>query len=134
MGRVARFLVAAALVLALVLPSQDASAWDGAQTLTRNRGSLALAGNEHGRRVAAWAWNGGVFVRVAPRGGRFGPPRRIAGPPYKSGVQVAMDEGGDIALVWNYFVDLYPANDVGEEGDCCQRLMGAVLRRDGRLS
>jgi hypothetical protein len=119
MTRVARFLVTAALALAFVLPSQDAVAWDGVQTLTRNRGSLALAGNEHGRRVAAWAWDGGVFVRVAPRGGRFGPPRMIAGPAHQSGVQVAMDERGDIALVWD---------------DCCERLMGAVLRRDGRLS
>jgi hypothetical protein len=134
MRRVARSLLPGALVLAFVLPSQDAIAWDGVQTLTRNRGSLALAGNEHGRRVAAWAWSGGVFVRVAPRGGRFGPTRRIAGPPYKSGVQVAMDERGDIALVWNSFVDADPTNDAGEGEDCCQRLMGAVLRRDGRLS
>jgi hypothetical protein len=98
-----------------------------------------VAGNEHGRRVVAWARNGGVFVRIAPRGGRFGPRRRVAGPAHNSDVRVAIDERGNIALVWSRFVDADPDRPHDEEsGDfdvvCCSRLMGAVLRRGGRLT
>jgi hypothetical protein len=131
------FALALALTLALVLPGH-AAAWDGVQTLTKSRsGELAVAGNEDGRRVVAWGHARGVFVRVAPRGGRFGPRRKIA----RSGtdVRVAMDERGDTAIVWANFVDADPDRDRDAEPPdgaqaCCTRLGGVVLRGDGRLS
>jgi hypothetical protein len=131
------FCIAAALALTLLVAPAHAAHWDGTQKVASGDRPIALAGTEHGRRVVGWAGAHGVFVRIAPRGGRFGPPRRIAGPPHKSDVRLAIDDRGDIAIAWNYYVDATPdspPNSEFEAPNCCSRLMAAVLRQGGRLS
>jgi hypothetical protein len=112
-----------------------AAGWDGHQRLTIN-GPLpfAAAGNEHGRRVIAWADYSGVFLTVAPRGHRFGAEVTVSSASQNSGAQLAVDERGDIAITWLHYTDEKPATDLYGENGCCNRLMGAVLRRDGHLS
>ncbi|MEA2469685.1 MAG: hypothetical protein QOE38_684 [Thermoleophilaceae bacterium] len=131
-----RLCIAALALTATFSPGQAlAAGWDGSQELTSaSSWPIALAGNEHGRRVVAWAEPSGVHAVVAPRGHRFTRARTIAGPDQKYDAQAAVDERGDIAFVWRYFTGEEPPDEayLGDPG-CCWNVQGAILRRDGRL-
>jgi hypothetical protein len=132
----ARAISTLVVLAAFALPAAaSAGPWTGTQRLTvHGPSTFDLAGNEHGRRAIAWADGHGVFVAIAPRGGRFGGARRIVGTPANPGPRLAMDGRGDIAVVWTHDTSETLGTGIFGDDGCCRRLMGALLRRDGRLS
>jgi hypothetical protein len=65
-----------------------------------DRAWLAAAVNERGNALAAWARNGGVFVRERFANGRLGPTQRIASDPIAAYPTLALAPNGSAAVAW----------------------------------
>src|SRR4051812_8805840 len=117
-----------AVLAMLVLAAPASAAWH-VQRLSRSSSGfddVALAGNERGDAAVAFERGDSIALAIAHRGHRFGKARTV--PNSGSGTQpkVAIDEQGNVLVLWSYF-DGFDEGDIESRDDpCCQGTVVAV--------
>jgi hypothetical protein len=133
--RLAACLVALAVVV-LAGASPAVAAWRTQRVATDRSadfGLVGMAGNGRGDAALVYEEDNGIALAVARPGRPFAAPRLLPrSGDYSNVDQVAIDERGNVVVVWNYNDGSQPDPiDVRGEG-CCERLRIALLKRGSR--
>src|SRR2546423_7536828 len=100
--RLAAWLLAAMAIIALGAAPAGA-AWTSqrvAQTPSGESGAPVLAGNERGDAALVFRSGSGISLALARPGREFGRPRKVPGTSNESSGRVAIDEHGNVLVVW----------------------------------
>src|SRR3954465_12735087 len=104
---------------------------------TVHRGSsgyddVALAGNARGDAALAFQPPNGIGLPLANRGRAFRKPRRV---PFSAGAtapKVAIDEQGNVLVLWSYFDGFEEEDFESREGPCCEGTLATVRYAGGK--
>src|SRR3954470_17370347 len=118
-------LIPLAVLLVLLLAARADAAW---RVETVHRGSsgyddVALAGNARGDAALAFELHDGIGLAIAHRGHSFGKSHKV---PFSGGgtaPQLAIDEQGNVLVLWSYFDGFEEEDFESRDGGCC---LGAV--------
>src|SRR3954468_14328570 len=121
-------LIPLAVLLVLLLAARADAAW---RVETVHRGSsgyddVALAGNARGDAALAFELPHGIGLAIAHRGRAFRKPRRV---PFSAGAtapKVAIDEQGNVLVLWSYFDGFEEEDFESRDEGCCQGTLATV--------
>ena len=130
-----RALCTAVAVLATLLLASPASArWHVQRVGGHSSGyeDVALAGNARGDSAVAFDKGGEIALAIAHRGHRFGRAHRVPGSAAGSAPNVAIDEQGNVLVLWNYFDGFEEEDFESRDGPCCNGTKATVRYAHGR--
>jgi hypothetical protein len=119
---VKRVLLAGLLTAALVGAAPAMAGWSEPQRLAVGQErfeDVALAGNTHGDAAAVWENGRGISIAFARRGRLFGAPTSIPGGRDGFSPKVAIDEKGNVLVLWSYFDNTSPGHPELRDEGCC---------------
>src|SRR4051794_27969377 len=133
MTRKQAFIPLAVLALLLLATPADA-AWRVETVHSGSSGynDVALAGNARGDAALAFELRNGIGLAIAHRGRAFGKPRRV---PFSAGAtapKVAIDEQGNVLVLWTYFDGFEEEDFESREGPCCEGTLATVRYARGK--
>src|SRR3954447_21213459 len=118
----------------LVLAAPADAAWRVETVHSGSSGynDVALAGNARGDAALAFELRNGIGLAIAHRGRAFGKPRRV---PFSAGAtapKVAIDEQGNVLVLWTYFDGFEEEDFESREGPCCEGTLATVRYARGK--
>jgi hypothetical protein len=127
-------LTAAAVLATLLLASPASARWDVERVGGSSSGfdDVALAGNARGDAAVAFEKGGGIALAIAHRGRGFGRARRVPGSGGGSAPNVAIDEQGNVLVLWSYFDGFEEDDPESRDEPCCQGTLATVRYAHGR--
>jgi hypothetical protein len=131
--RLAGTLLALAMVaLAAASPAEAVWSHERVASGAADYGEVALAANERGDAALLFERRPGLSLALARPGGNFGRPRAVPRVGDESDAGVAVDERGDVLVVWNYNDHTKPAPSFSRDDDCCERIRVALLPKGAK--
>src|SRR4051794_39711890 len=127
-------LIPLAVLALLLLPAPADAAW---RVQTIHAGSsgysdVALVGNARGDAALAFELPGGIGLAIAQRGHAFGKPHKV---PFSGGgtaPHVAIDERGNVLVLWTYF-DGFEEEDIESRDEgCCDGTLATIRYARGK--
>lgn len=114
-------LLAAATLVALGSAAPCAQAWRSQRLFTGSDfdQSVALAANGRGDAAAAFEDSRGVRLALARSGRQFGRSKRVPGSQSGRDPKVAIDESGNVLVVWSYNDGTAPPRPFDRDEGCC---------------
>src|SRR3954463_7826783 len=93
---------------------------------------VALAGNARGDAAVAFEKGNAIWLAIAHRGRGFGKARRVPQSGSGTSPKVAIDEQGNVLLLWSYFDEFEEEDFESRDEPCCQGTLAAVRYAHGR--
>jgi hypothetical protein len=126
----------AAVAIALLGASPAGASWSRERVAAHigidGYGDLALAGNGRGDAALLFETRDGLSLALARPGHGFGRPRAVPHVGDETNAGVAMDERGNVLVVWTDNDHTIPAAPFSRDDDCCNRVRVALLRAESR--
>jgi hypothetical protein len=113
-----RALSLAVATLALVLAS-PAAAWVPQRLSPNGSENGALVTNERGDAAAVFVTSKALRLAVARPGRKFGPSEFVPGSNGARSPRLAIDESGNVVIVWSYFDESDPDPPSSRDEGCC---------------
>src|SRR3954454_4334123 len=127
------FIPLAVLALLLLATPADA-AWRVETVHSGSSGynDVALAGNARGDAALAFELRNGIGLAIAHRGRAFGKPRSEPVSAGATAPKVAIDEQGNVLVLWTYFDGFGEEDCESREGPCCEGTLATVRYARGK--
>src|SRR3954454_23468527 len=127
-------LIPLAVLLVLLFAARADAAW---RVETVHRGSsgyddVALAGNARGDAALAFELHDGIGLAIAHRGHSFGKSHKV---PFSGGgtaPQLAIDEQGNVLVLWTYFDEFEEEDFESREEPCCDGTLATIRYARGK--
>jgi len=125
------------VLIALLVITSSASGWSR-QRLTKDAPDgyedVGLAANDRGDAAIVFEGRAGISVAIARRGRAFGRPRIVRGGGDFTATQprVAVDERGNVLVLWSYNDGTEPDPPFARDEGCCRRIHLSLRRAGGR--